>query len=877
MGKKIKIPRLAHAFFKWYCKPEKYEELHGDLEEFFYESVEEKGQLRARLYYVWNVIRCFQPYAWKLFQSQNSNSAMLKNFYFTTIRNLAKNKSYFLINVSGLAIGLASFAFISLYVINELSYDRFHSKYDRIYRVSNKAAMNDEVNEQATTASPMARAMVDNYPEVVSATRILKASQLLIGRGTNKFNEDEVLYADSALFSVFDFKMLKGNPGTALANPQSLVLTQSSAKKYFGNEDPVGQNLTVEEDTILYQVTGVVEDVPPNSHIQFDMLASLNSTDYGNTPRWIGRSLHVYALLRDGAQPVPLQKKMKELFYLHMAPEIEYYTGLSIQEWEAAGSSVNFVLTPIQDIHLYSGASLEELQPTGNIAYIYIYSLIGVIILFIAIFNFVNLATAHSATRAKEVGVRKVIGSTKRALVYQFLLESILISLVSSMLSIMLIFFLTPSFVELVGKGLAFDLTTSFVGVGGMLGLGILVGILAGFYPSFVLSAFKPVDVIKGTLTPKGKAGWLRNVLVTVQFAASIVIIIGTLAVYHQIEFMLTKSLGFDKDQVLVLKRPDWLQKNLEVFKRELLKNPNIKVVANSETIPGKTYDIRSYRKIGQNQVYLFQNNQVTYEHQELMGLELVAGRFFSKDHRSDSNAVILNESAAKAFGFDDPIGKPLISAFKDGQITIIGVIKDYNVESLHKNVAPVSLELLPDANGYLSVKMSTSQNVLQTVGYIEDTWGEHSNGKPFQYFFLDEEYQNLYKSEASTGKILLVFSTLSIFIACMGLIGLITYTASIRRKEIGIRKVLGASASALVRLLSSEVARLVIIATLIAWPLAYLATDYWLQSFADRATISPLIYLGASLAVMFVVGIAISFQTIKALTDDPVDSLRQE
>ncbi len=877
MKKKVNIPRLAHAFFKWYCRPEKYEELHGDLEEFFYERVEEKGLFRAKLFYTWNVIRCFQPYAWRIPESGNANVAMFMNFYFTTVRNFSRHKRYFLINVSGLAIGIASFAFIGMYVLNELSYDQFHTNYKQIYRVNNDAVIQGERNNQATTSAPIVKAIRESYPEVINGTRILRKGQLLIGKGNTKINEERVLFADSELFNVFDFKLIKGHSSTALLNPRSMVLTQSYAKKYFGEENPIGRELTVEEDTIIYKVTGIVEDVPPNSHIQFDMLASLSSTDYESTTQWISKSLYAYIVLREDADPESLQTKMKELFYKFMAPEIEYYTGLTIKEWEGAGSSVGFKLTPVADIHLYSDVT-NELEPTGNVAYVYIYGLIALIILFIAIFNFVNLATAHSATRAKEVGVRKVIGSTKRTLVYQFIFESILVSTLSTFLAITLIFTCMPWFTELVGNGLAYNLTMGYEGWLFMTGLALVVGLIAGSYPSFVLSAFKPVDVLNGTLKAGGKSSWLRNILVTIQFAASIIIIISTVVVYNQIEYMLTRNLGFEKDQVLVLERPDWLKDNMEVFKADLLENPNIDIVANSQTLPGKFYKIRSYRKSGHNEVFLFSNNQVTYDHLELMGLELIAGRFFSKDHPSDSNAVVLNETAARSFGFDEPIGQSLTSAFKYGDIKIIGIVKDYYTESLHKQIAPVSLELDPkDASGYLNVKLTNAHNIRETIEFIEDKWLVHSNGKPMQYFFFDQEYENLYKSETATGKTLLVFSMLSVFIASMGLIGLITYTSTVRRKEIGIRKVLGATTSTLVKLLSKEIVMLIIIATAIAWPLAYFATDYWLQNFSDTTPINPWIYFGATMAVLIVVGIAISYQTIKASTMDPVDSLRQE
>lgn len=876
--KKPTIPKIPHAFFKWYCKKGLYEELHGDLEEFYYERVEEKGLFKAQLRYLWDVLRCFQPYAWKdSSHNKNSNIAMFKNFYFTTIRNLSKHKSYFLINVSGLAIGIASFTFISLYVINELSYDRFHSAHEQTYRVSSNGIVNGQINDPATTGAPMVREMLAKYPEVLRGTRLLRNGQFLISRGNAKFNEDRVLFADATLFSVFDFNLKQGNPKTALANPRSMVLTESYARKYFGNEDPMGQELTVDEDTIIYKVTGVMEDVPPNSHIQFDLLASLNSTDYGKTDRWIGRSLHAYVVIREDANVEELQEKLTDLFYLHVSPEIEYYTGMTIADWEGAGNTIGYDLEPIKNIHLYSEAT-EELEASGSISYIYIYGLIGLAILFIAIFNFVNLATAHSVTRAKEVGVRKVIGSTKRTLIWQFIFESVLISFISTLLSILLIFGFSSSFIDLIGKGLAYDLTSGYAGWLAMALLAVLVGLLAGFYPSFVLSSFRPVQVLKGTYSGGGKSGWLRSLLVTAQFTVSIIIIISTLVVYNQIDFMLTKSLGFEKEQILVLKRPDWLNKNLDIFKQDLLKNPNIQTVSNSKTLPGKNWDIRSYRKMDNDEVHLFLNNQVTYEHHELMGLELVAGRFFSKEFASDSNAVILNESAAKALGFDDSLGQPLRSPWKRGQINVIGIIKDYHIESLHKSVAPVSLELDPEyMDGYLSVKMTNPQNVRSTVEFVENHWIQHTNGRPFQYFFFDQEYENLYKSETSTGKILLIFAGLSILIACMGLVGLITYTASIKRREIGIRKVLGAGTGSLIRLLSSQIVRLIALATVLSWPIAYLASDYWLQNFADRTAVDPWIYILSTVSVLIVVAAAIGYQTIKTSLSDPIDSLRQE
>lgn len=845
-------------------------------EDAFVSAVKEFGEIPTMAKEeFWNQERTETP--WLIMRS-----AMLKNFYFVAIRSLIKHKSYFLINVCGLAIGIASFAFISLYIINELSYDRFHSNHENIYRVNSESYTkgHSAAADRAVTNAPLAKQLVAKYPEVANATRLTKTGPVLIEQGDKKIMEDQVYYADSAFLKVFDFKLLKGDPNTALIYPRSMVLSEDYARKYFGDLDPMGKPITIDEDTTFYTVTGVVENVPANSHIQFDMLGSMSTKRSLNNNKWIGTSVYTYALLSEHTDKSKLEEKIQEIIDEFVGPEIEYYTGTPISEWKAAGNRGGYYLISLKDIHLRSTSS-DELAPTGDILYIYIYGLIGAIILLIAIFNFVNLATAHSSSRAKEVGVRKVIGSTKSNLIYQFIFDSIIVSIVATLFSIVLIYFFTPNFYELIGKELAYGITSSYLGPTSMLVLALLVGLLAGIYPAFVLSAFKPVDVLKGTVKSGAKSGWLRNVLVTLQFTASIVIIIVTLVIYNQIEFMLAENLGFNKEKILVVKRPDGLGKNIEVFKNDLLQNPAIVTVSNSSAIPGKTYKIRAYRKYDdpKDETFVFKNNQVSYEHFALMEFELVSGRFFSKEFSSDSNALVINEAAAKAFGFESPIGKTLRSVWKKGRpLPIIGVIKDYNTESLHKNIEPITLELDHDnSEGYVSMKLKGTQNVSETLAFIEDSWYRHASGMPFQYFFFNQDYQNLYKSESTAGQVLIVFAGLSIFIACMGLIGLISYTASVRRKEIGIRKVLGADTSTLIGLLSKKIIQLFVVATLIAWPLAYVGSGYWLQNFTNRIVTDPWLYIAATISLTLVVACTISFQTIKAALSNPVDSLRQE
>ncbi|HEU5288994.1 MAG TPA: ABC transporter permease, partial [Cyclobacteriaceae bacterium] len=475
------------------------------------------------------------------------HTAMLKNFYSTSLRHLFKHKNYFLINISGLAIGIACFILISLYVINEISYDSFHSKAAYIYRVNTTFSnRNGGSGDRATSHSPLARTMLNTYPEVACATRVLRIGSLRIGTdgsGREHYSEDGILYVDSSFFDVFDFKLLKGNPKTALVHRGSLVLTETYAKKYFGDKDPIGKQITVEEDDrFFYIVTGVVADVPANSHLQFDMLISLSTGGKSwNGDNWIGggENMHTYVVLRSDANAKTLEAKMPGIVYKYIGPEIEHYSGLTMAQWEKAGGRTGYYLIPLKDIHLYS-TSTQELEPGGNISYIFVYALVALIILFIAIFNFVNMATAQSALRAKEVGVRKVIGSTKGGLILQFIIESVIVSVIATVLACGLVALLKTMFTTLVGKELAFSITSNYGGILLLLALAIFVGILAGTYPAFALSAFQPVDVLKGTLHKGTSAGWLRNLLVTTQFTASIVIIIGTLVVYKQLDFMLT-------------------------------------------------------------------------------------------------------------------------------------------------------------------------------------------------------------------------------------------------------------------------------------------------------------------------------------------------
>ena len=807
---------------------------------------------------------------------------MFKNYFLIAWRNLRRNKTFSLISIGGLAIGIAGFIFILLFVINELSYDRFHSDYKNIYRVNTTATTSGMSTDLATSHAPLARALEISYPEIIRTTRLARIGSLRVGleKDIEQYNEDKFFYADSNFFKVFGFKFLKGNPETALVNPRSLVLTETSARKYFGNQDPLGRQMKVEKDTVFYMVTGVLADVPVNSHIQFDMLGSMSSDKRWNTNRWIDEYVHTYAQLKSNTNVKALEKKMQAIVYTYLAPEIEYHSGLKMADWEKAGSRTGYYLLPLKDIHLRS-TSTEELEPTGNISYIYIYSLIAVAILSIAIFNFVNMATSRSVSRAKEVGVRKVIGSTKIRLVYQFIFESIIASVLSTIIAVLLVVLLQSPFESMIGKKIDFSIISGYSGWLLLFALSIAAGILAGFYPAFVLSAFQPSRVLKGAITTGVNSGRLRNIIVVAQFTASIIIIVGTIVVYQQLHFMLTKNLGFSKEQVLVIRRPDMLGGGFESFKNDLLSNQGIQTVAGSNTIPGQPFPRRSYRIKGNPEGFVFQFNHVSYDYLQTMGLKLVSGRFFSKEHGLDTKAVVINEAAAKAFGFKDPIGKELTSAWHKGELlTIIGVVRDFNIESLRKKIDPVAMELRPEdtnPDGFISVKIKNDGNIRNTVQYIKETWLKHANGKLFVSSFLDEDYERLYISEFATGKIFMVFASLSVFVACLGLIGLLMFTVSVRKKEIGVRKVLGASVTNIAQMLSKDFLKLVLLAAVIASPIAWWAMHIWLNDFAYRINIQWWIFVFAGVVAVLIALITVSFHAIKAAMANPVKSLRTE
>lgn len=804
---------------------------------------------------------------------------MLRSFFINAIRNMRKHSGYLVLNITGLTIGLTSFLLISLYVLNELSYDRFHKNFENIYRVKVKGMMAGSTLDQAITAAPMSQTLLVDYPEIEHSVRVNRSGAWLVKYGETRFNEDGVLFADSSFFSVFDFKLLSGDPKAALANPRSMVLTEKFAKKYFGKEDPMGKHISLEADTNLYTVTGVIQNIPENSHMKFDMLGSLSSLGDSRSTEWLNHNYYTYIVLKNGTTEAQMEGKFPEVVIKYVGPEIKKFVGITLEDFQKAGNQFGYELEPLKDIHL-KGAPQYQIEPSGSLSTVFIFSVIAVLILFIAIINYVNLATAKSAGRAKEVGIRKVSGSDKKGLVFQFIGESLIIVSIAAIIATLLMLVLTPAFNHLIGKEISLKLFSGYKGIIGIIALIIFVGTAAGSYPAFVLASFNPVDVLKGTLSPGSISKTLRGILVVFQFTVSIVIIIGAFVVYGQLNFMTSSDMGVEKDNLLIIRRPDALGKKLESFKEQVLQIPGVERIANATAIPGTNFNNNAFFLDNDptKATYLINQDRVSFGFAETMGIKLSAGRFFSKEFGTDSLAVMINEAAVKALGLTDPVGKYLLRPNNPGQfekIRIIGIMKDFNIESLHKKISPVCFTLMKgNYEGYLCIRLN-GINMQGTIRSIETVWKDYSNRQPFQYSFFADDFNKLYEAEFKTGRIFILFAILAIFIACLGLIGLITYMTTVRTREVGIRKTYGASETTIVTLLSKEVIILILISSVVAYPIAWFGSKMWLEGFAEKIIVNPIIYVIASLLGLAIGWLSIIYQALKAAGYNPSEALR--
>jgi putative ABC transport system permease protein len=800
---------------------------------------------------------------------------MLKNYIKIALRNLLRNKAYSVINISGLAIGMACCILILLFVQDELSYDTYHADADHIYRLTTENKSSGEIRYLAVTAAPYAEMISSGIPEIQKYTRFKQHGRVLVKFGEKKFFEERFFYADPNVFEVFSFRLVRGDPKEALTARYSVVLTESLAEKYFGENDPIGQSIILDNQH-TFNVTAVMKDVPRNSHFRFDFLASFETLASIRGERYLKHpgylDFYTYLLLQENTNPRELEAKFQE--------------GIKRSYGATIAAMRGFQLQPLKSIHLHS--KLEyEIEANSSVLYIYIYSAIAFFILLIASFNFMNLSTARSARRAKEVGLRKVLGAFRLQVVKQFLGESVILSLLSLALAIILAALFQGIFSSLTGRELTIGFFDNGALVLGFFGIVLAVGIFAGLYPALFLSAFEPVHTLKGNLGTGGKSSSFRRFLVVAQFAISIALIAGTLIIQNQLNFMRNQNLGFNKEQVVVIPLYDpSARQAYELIKTELMQNPSIISATASSSVPGKSFNTIAYRPEGipddehLSMITFF----VDYDFFKTLDIKLASGRIFSKEFSTDEDAAfILNESAVRQIGWSSPLQKEVIwprdlrrkdDIVKKGQV--IGVVKDFNVTSLHQSIEPVIIQIRPGSFRSISVRISP-ENIRKTLAFIKEKWNKFSPAFPFEYSFLDDDFEKLYKADEKVGKIIGIFSSLAIFVACLGLFGLASFSTEQRTKEIGIRKVLGASVSGIVLLLSREFAKWILAANLIAWPVAYIAMNKWLQNFAYKTRLGIEFFFLSSLLAFAIAFIAVSYQSIKAAVADPIDSIRYE
>ncbi len=811
---------------------------------------------------------------------------MLKNYILVAFRNLWRKKGYSLINISGLAIGIASSLMILLFVQDELSYDRHHEHAANIYRIVMKASMQGNDFHAPITPAPMAATMLADFPEVRSAVRFFNFdSSPIIRYGDRSFIENNFVWADSTVFDVFTYTMISGDVRNALTRPNTLVMTESAARKYFGDQDPLGRTLEVGNDRAHFEVTGIVQDPPANSHFSFDVIASIITNSHHQNQMWVSNNYFTYVLLEENADPAALDAKFPAMLETYMGPQVEMVLGVTLEEFYESGEEWGYYLQPLTRIHLYSDLQYE-IRGNGNITTVIVFSIIAVFLLAIASINFMNLSTARSAGRAKEIGIKKVVGSNKSQLVSQFLGESVFLSFISLVIALILVELFIPAFNNIADKQLQLRYFAAWYSLPLLILTGVIVGFISGSYPAFYLASFEPVRVLKGKLQSGMKSSRLRGMLVVFQFVITIVLLISTLTVYRQMNYINTKDMGMEPENVLIIQRAQAIASDRrEAFCQELTGYPAITAASRAHAIPGTSFSGNAFRREGtaSREQHIISNTWVDFDYAEVLGLEMAEGRFFSRDFASDSLAVVMNETAARSMGYDDPVGKRVYQtgaggtqdAPEDVAFTIIGVVKDFHFESLHQTINPMILS--PGQwGGYIIVKFREGE-ASEAIDIVREKWNEFVDDQPLEYSFLMEDLTSGYRSEQRAGMIFSIFAIFSIFIACLGLLGLASFTAEQRTKEIGIRKAMGASVGSVMMLLSREINILVLISTLLAWPIAWYFMSSWLENFAYRVDIGIALFLLASVLTYLIALSTVSLQAWKTARLNPVDTLRDE
>jgi putative ABC transport system permease protein len=808
---------------------------------------------------------------------------MFTSFFKVALRILVRDKLNTLINIFGLAIGLAFSIIIFLYVYQETSYDRFHRDSDRIFRVGIKGKISDNRFNHAVTPAPLAEALKREIPGVENSVRVARFGAWLVRRGDVRNNEDNIIFADNSFFSVFSFPLLSGNADDALSKPNSIVLSRTKALTYFGNDDPVGKLLRIENDSTYYHVTGVMEDVPENSHMHFDMVGSLST--FGkmmHDERWVINYLYTYFRAMPGFSVDSLDAHVQALIPKYVLPDYHKFLGIDPKSANNSDDSYNFIIQPITDIHLRSTFT-GEYEPVGNIIYVYLFTALAIIILVLSCVNFISLTTARSANRAREVSIRKIAGSEKNILIRQFLIESSVLAFLSMLLALFITELCLPAFNHYMELDLRLSQLLNSSGALLMIGLILIIGLFSGIYPALRFSSFEPLDVLQNHRRKFAGRNYFRSGLVLFQLFITIGVITMTGIVMGQYKYLIHKDLGFEKENLLIIRRPDGLKNQLEEYKKQISQYPGVISVTNSTSIPGSIFPRIPYYLEGTSVTrnYAASHIFVSYDYESAYQLTLASGRFFEKIHPEDSAACVINESMARRLGEKELVGKNLIQLaaipWKTHNYRIIGVVKDFNFEVLENPVAPMVMVLMPgNLEGYLTVRLHAGDHA-PVIQNLKSTWEKYTTAYPFVSYFLDRDLQNRYNRVRETGRIFSVLAIVAMLIACLGLFGLVSYTYSRRGFEMGVRKAMGADPGTIILFEVRNIILLLLVSSILAWVGVYFLVNSWLTGYAYKISLNAFYFFIPFTAVLIISLITVYYQAYVAAHSNPAPALKYE
>lgn len=807
---------------------------------------------------------------------------MLNNLIKHSIRSLRRQRSYIIINILGLSIGIACSLLIALYVINETGYDKFNEKKDRIFRI----VLNGKIGEQeivgAYTCAPIGPTMKKEFPEIEDFLRMQGWGPMVVEYKDQKFTDENIVAADSSFFNFFSIPLLKGDLSNLLNTPRKAVITQSMARKIFGDEDPIDKAIRLGDDTARFIITGLMADVPEKSHFDAHILVSFVTMPAANSTFWLNNSFSTYLLLKPNTSSSVVSEKIPPMLVTYVGPELQRLMGISIEDFANQGNKYNYFLQKLTDIHLDPSIQ-QEFKPAAEPKYLFIFGCISILIVLIAAINFMNLATAQATRRAKEVGIKKVGGSTRGMLISQFLSESFILAFFALILALFIIWLTLPYFNNLLGTQLKLNLLAQWYTIPGLILFTIIVGFLSGTYPAFFLSSFNPVEVLKGTVKGSMRNGGVRRVLVVFQFAVSVLLITATSVMYRQIFFMLNKDVGFNKEQMLVINRAQSLESRIEAFKTTVREIPGVINISASTSVPGRINNNNGYGMEGRREEsFLMVSGWVDYDFIDTYGMTLAEGRDFDKTFTTDRDACIINENAAREFGITDITKTRFILPTSESgdyrSLQVIGVVRNFNFESLRNPIRPHIFLCKGDENlwGYVTVKLS-AQNYQNTISEIENRWKQFTSNAPMQYYFIDEDFEQMYRQEKQNAQLAVIFSVLAIFIAALGMFGLTSFTVEHRTKEIGVRKAMGSSVAGIYFVISREIITLVTISALISWPIVYFIAKRWLENFYYRIDPGVFSFLAGLLIALGVALATISYRILKAAAINPARSLKYE